>query len=368
MGPYDRPNRPHATGAAELSARLLDWYDRHRRVLPWRAGPSERPDTYRVWLSEVMLQQTRAAAVGPYFRAFVARWPDVHALAAASLDEVLAAWVGLGYYARARNLHECARRIAGAPGGRFPDTEAAWRQLPGIGPYTAAAVAAIAFDHPAVVVDGNVERVIARLYAVKAAMPAAKPALRELARALTPRCRAGDYAQGLMDLGATVCTPKRPRCASCPWEDACAARRLGYPERFPKRRAKRDKPARRGVAFVLTRPDGAIWLRRRPQVGLLGGMLEVPSTPWRAAAWTAAAARRQAPLRRPWRPLAGVVRHGFTHFDLELAVWLGLTAGRSPIEGMWCKIEAIDKLALPTLMRKVVAHAISLSTAGRRTT
>ncbi|HZT50868.1 MAG TPA: A/G-specific adenine glycosylase, partial [Stellaceae bacterium] len=269
---------------------LLAWYDRHRRVLPWRALPGERPDPYRVWLSEVMLQQTTVPAVMGYFARFLERWPDVAALAAAPLDEVLHAWQGLGYYARARNLHACARAVVARHGGAFPRDEAALRALPGIGDYTAAAIAAIAFDRRAAPVDGNVERVTARLFAIETPLPEAKPELRRLAASLVPERRAGDYAQAAMDLGATLCTPRKPRCVLCPWREECRARALGVAENLPRRRAAAARPVRRGVAFWAVREDGAVLLRRRPEAGLLGGMMEVPSTPWRAAEWSEAEA------------------------------------------------------------------------------
>jgi A/G-specific adenine glycosylase len=236
-------------------ADLLAWYDRHRRVLPWRALPGETPDPYRVWLSEIMLQQTTVRAVAPYFARFTARWPDVRALAAAPLEDVLRLWAGLGYYARARNLHACARAVAERHGGRFPQSEAELAALPGIGPYTAAAIAAIAFDARAAPVDGNIERVVARLFAVEDELPAAKPTIRRLAETLVPAARAGDFAQALMDLGATVCTPRKPACALCPWIDECAARRRGDPESFPVKAPKREGRLRCGAAFVVVRAD-----------------------------------------------------------------------------------------------------------------
>jgi A/G-specific adenine glycosylase len=350
---------------ADLSRRLLAWYDRHARSLPWRVRAGERPDPYRVWLAEIMLQQTTTAAVGPYFRRFIARWPTVRELAAARIDQVLAAWSGLGYYARARNLHRCARVVVNERDGRFPDTEEALRELPGVGAYTAAAVAAIAFDRRAVVVDGNVERVMARMFAIDAPLPRARQAIVDKASELTPPTRAGDYAQGVMDLGATICTARKPRCMLCPWADACLARAAGDPERYARRAPKPAKPQRRGVAFFLIRPDGAIWLRRRPERGLLGGLMEVPSTPWRDRAWSEAAARRAAPMALAWRELPGAVRHGFTHFDLELKVWAG-RVGRAAVrdqrlifeDGEWVPPDRLAELGLPTLMKKIVAHAL----------
>ena len=343
--------------ALSLPERLLVWYDRHRRVLPWRAPPGVRPDPYRVWLSEIMLQQTTVVAVAPYFTAFLARWPDVAALAAADLDAVLHAWQGLGYYARARNLHACARVIVARHDGGFPTDEAALRALPGIGAYTAAAIAAIAFGHKATAVDGNVERVIARLRAVTTPLPDAKPALHRLAAALTPARRTGDYAQALMDLGATVCTKRRPKCELCPWREPCRARSQAIADTLPARRPKAERPLRRGVAFWAVRGDGAVLLRRRAESGLLGGMMEVPSTTWRVEPWVLTDARKMAPVAARWRKLPGVVRHGFTHFELELVVLVG-TAGRDAGDGIWVAPDRLGDHALPTLMKKVAAHAL----------
>jgi A/G-specific adenine glycosylase len=336
-------------------AALLAWYDRHRRSLPWRPPAGIRPDPYRVWLSEIMLQQTTVASVGPYFDRFVARWPDLAALAAASLDDVLQHWQGLGYYARARNLHACARAVVAQHGGEFPSEPRALRALPGIGDYTAAAIAAIAFGRRAAPVDGNVERVVARLYAVPEPFPAAKTRLRELAHSLVPKDRAGDFAQALMDLGATICTPRRPRCVLCPWRPCCAAAASGQAEVLPLRADKPKRPLRYGIAFWLTRPDGAVLLRRRPEKGLLGGMTEFPSTPWRAEPWTLSEAVHVAPAATEWTPLPGTVRHGFTHFLLELAI----LAGRGEVEGSWSRIDRFGEYALPSLMKKVARHVVS---------
>jgi len=343
---------------ARHAARLLAWYDRHRRRLPWRALPGEPVDPYRVWLSEIMLQQTTTVTVRPYFEEFLARWPSVAALAAAPLDDVLVVWAGLGYYARARNLHQCARAVVTLHGGRFPDHEAGLRALPGIGPYTAAAVAAIAFDRPAAVMDGNIERVLSRLFTVAESLPEAKPALRKLAALLTPTARPGDYAQAMMDLGATLCTPRKPACALCPLTESCAARQAGNPEDYPVKRAKPERPLRRGVVFWAMRADGAVLLRRRPDKGLLGGMIEVPSTEWIAAPIDLDQARRAAPLRAPWRVLDGLVSHGFTHFQLELTVLAAKVRLGDPKLGIWCPLDRIGEQALPTLFRKVVRHAL----------
>ncbi len=315
------------TTARARADALLAWYDRHARILPWRVGPAarlagERPDPYRVWLSEVMLQQTTVAAATGHFLRFVERWPDVHALAAAPRDEVLGAWAGLGYYARARKLHDCAGVVSRDLGGRFPSTEEGLRELPGIGPYTAAAVAAIAFDEPAVVVDGNVERVMARLFAEEAPLPGLKPALRARAAELTPRERPGDYAQAVMDLGATVCAPARPACLACPWRQACRGHALGIAATLPRRAPKPAKPVRHGVAWVALDPQRRILTERRAERGLLGGMLAVPSSDWTSPAEAGAGLEHAAPpLPGDWQP-AGEVRHTFTHFHLRLEIRL----------------------------------------------
>jgi A/G-specific adenine glycosylase len=340
------------------SETLLAWYDGNRRWLPWRAAPGERADPYHVWLSEIMLQQTTVATVGPYFGSFLARWPSVGDLATAELDEVLHAWQGLGYYARARNLHRCARHVAGDLDGVFPDNEADLRQLPGIGVYTAAAIAAIAFGRRAVVVDGNVERVMARVFAVREPLPGAKAKLYELANRLTPESRAGDHAQAVMDLGATICTPRGPKCLLCPWKRDCAGR--DGAESLPRRAPKPQRPTRRGVAFWITRPDGSVLLRRRPEKGLLGGMIEVPSTDWVAEAMPVPAkARKDSPLPAlNWRELPGVVTHTFTHFHLELHVITGRVGRNAGPKALWRHPDEFSGQALPTVMKKVARHAL----------
>jgi A/G-specific adenine glycosylase len=346
---------------------LLAWYDRHARALPWRVPPARRaagvrPDPYRVWLSEVMLQQTTVAAATGYFLRFTARWPDVHALAAGPRAEVLAAWAGLGYYARARNLHACARVVSAELGGRFPETEDGLRALPGIGPYTAAAIAAIAFDAPAAVVDGNVERVMARLFAETDPLPAVKPALRARAAGLTPRHRPGDYAQGAMDLGATVCTPARPACLACPWRGACRGHALGVAATLPRRAPKLTKPVRHGIAWAALDPAGHILTVRRADQGLLGGMLAVPSTDWHAAGAAPGSAREpEPPLPGAWAG-AGEVRHVLTHFNLRLEVRvLRLTdiggAGFLPADAA--------ESAMPTVFAKAVRLALGGRAKGR---
>jgi A/G-specific adenine glycosylase len=315
-----------------------------------------------------MLQQTTVKAVAPYYARFLQRWDDVRALAAAPLEDVLKAWAGLGYYARARNLHACARAVVERRGGKFPASVAELRALPGIGEYTAAAIAAIAYDLPATPVDGNVERVIARLYAVETPLPAAKPEIRRLAADLTPQHRAGDFAQAMMDLGATLCSPKNPACALCPWSDACTAYARGEAESLPRRTPKREGTLRRGAAFVARRADGMVLLRTRPAKGLLGAMTEVPTTQWRHD-FDEGEARQGAPRfsatktqkRMAWRKVTGVVRHVFTHFPLELSVYTADVPARTPAPAgtRWVALASLAGEALPSVMRKVVAHALS---------
>jgi A/G-specific adenine glycosylase len=354
------PRRKKAPSAPDPAA-LLAWYDRHARVLPWRARKGARPDPYAVWLSEIMLQQTTVKTVGPYFAKFLSAWPTVEALAAASLDDVLRAWAGLGYYARARNLHACARAIVERHGGIFPIDIEGLRALPGIGDYTAAAVGAIAFDAAAVPVDGNVERVVTRLFAIEAALPAAKPEIKRLATSLLPASRSGDFAQALMDLGATICSPKRPACALCPWNEACAARARGDQDTFPRKVPKREGRLRRGAAFVALRADGRVLLRQRPEKGLLGSMTEVPGSEW-AHDFNAASALDAAPFRgkAKWRKLPGVVTHVFTHFPLELIVFVATVprAAAAPKGARWADVAGLGGEALPSVMRKVLTHAL----------
>jgi len=366
----------HGANSLPQPTDLLAWYDRHRRRLPWRAAVGERADPYRVWLSEIMLQQTTVKAVAPYYARFLARWPDVRALAMAPLEDVLKAWAGLGYYARARNLHACARAVVERHGGEFPASETALRALPGIGAYTAAAIAAIAFDVPTTAVDGNVERVIARLHAVELPLPAAKPQLRRLAGALTPQTRAGDFAQAMMDLGAMICTPKKPSCALCPWHESCAAHERGDAELLPRRMAKREGALRRGAAFVALRADGRVLVRTRPAQGLLGAMTEVPTTPWAhdfdernalAAAPRFLSAPRHGKSKISWRRVAGVVSHAFTHFPLVLTVYAARIPKDTPPPpgARWVRIDELAGEALPSLMRKVVAHALDSEAISR---
>jgi A/G-specific adenine glycosylase len=367
-----------------VSQRLLRWYDSHARELPWRVPPRQREktfgekaggekaggagspvppglaDPYKVWLSEIMLQQTTVTAVQPYFRDFTQRWPRVSDLAAASLDDVLTAWAGLGYYARARNLHRCAIHVTEQLDGVFPDCEEGLLALPGIGPYTAAAIAAIAFDHPATVVDGNVERVVSRLFALTDPLPAVKPEMKRHAAMLTPEARPGDFAQAMMDLGATICVPRSPKCMLCPLSDLCMARAKGIAGELPRKSPKPERPTRRAIAFWAQRPDGSVLLRRREPKGLLGGMMEIPSTPWRETSWSEGEAMRHIPYASEWRELEGVVRHTFTHFHFEIEVWASLVDERSEAlaESKWITIDGLSDEALPSVMRKIIKHAL----------
>lgn len=344
---------------------LLAWYDEERRDLPWRVAPGRRADPYRVWLSEIMLQQTTVKAVIPYYLRFLARWPTVRALADAPLDDVLAAWAGLGYYSRARNLHKCAVVVACEPEGKFPSTLGELQKLPGIGPYTAAAIAAIAFGEPTTPVDGNVERVVARLFAVRQPLPAAKTELKRLAATLTPERRAGDFAQAMMDLGAGICTPKRPSCLVCPVQQDCAGSAHGIAEQLPIRLERAERPQRVGFAFVALREDGQVLLRKRPEAGLLGGMLEVPGTEWRDLLPPVREALRTAPVRADWWAVPGTVVHVFTHFRLEVVVYRALvpsdatlTFWAEPERCRWVARRDLHAAAVPSVMRKIIAHAL----------
>lgn len=359
-GPSKKRAISHETRLQPLvhASDLLAWYDRNRRKLPWRAENGVKPDPYRVWLSEIMLQQTNVKTVAPYYAKFLSRWPSVTDLAEERLEEVLKLWAGLGYYARARNLHACAQTVLAKHAGRFPDTEPELRTLPGIGAYTAAAIAAIAFERKATPVDGNIERVIARLFAVEDKLPAAKPKIQALAATLTPEQRAGDFAQAMMDLGATICTPKRPACSLCPWSEPCVARKRGDQETFPRKIEKSEGKLRRGAAFVALRADGALLARTRPDKGLLAKMTEVPTTEW-SHDFDDNDALASAPLKASWRRLPGTVTHIFTHFPLELAVYrTSLPKGARAPKGMrFIEADEIEGEAFPNVMRKVIAHA-----------
>lgn len=336
------------------AAALLAWYDRHRRDLPWRARPGESPDPYRVWLSEIMLQQTTVQAVKPYFARFLTLFPTVEALAAAPAEQVMAAWAGLGYYSRARNLHACARAVVEAHGGCFPGDEEALRALPGIGAYTAGAVAAIAFNRRAAAVDGNVERVFSRILALEEPLPGARARIAAAVLAVTPEGRPGDFAQALMDLGATICTPRKPACALCPWRDPCRARAAGTQESFPRKAAKKAGVQRRGAVFLVLDAD-ALLLRTRPGKGLLGGMAELPGTEWKPDHDPLSALAAQ-PMPLAWTVANEAVRHVFTHFPLELAVFAArVPAGATAPEGMrFTPLAQLDEEPLPTLMRKAI--------------
>jgi A/G-specific adenine glycosylase len=351
--------------AVPFGVRILDWYDRNRRDLPWRAAPGARPDPYVVWLSEIMLQQTGVTVVTRYFAAFLDHWPTVNALASAPPEAVLRAWAGLGYYQRARNLHACAQVVATDHGGRFPETEAQLRDLPGIGAYASAAIAAIAFDRRAVVIDGNVERVICRFFALDAVARKAKPQIRRLADSVTPANRSGDFAQAMMDLGATVCTPRRPACTRCPVRATCQGFQIGAPEGFPRKMQKPDRPVRAGALFYIRRGDGSILVRTRAAAGLLGGMTEIPGTEWLA---TTRIPRRCPPLpsalagfdRQSFHAVPGHVRHVFTHFTVLLSVFVARVTDPLwvPPGCRWVAETALEENeALPTVMRKAIAHA-----------
>ncbi len=349
--------------ALDRPALLLDWYDRHRRRLPWRPPAGERADPYRVWLSEIMLQQTGVKTVGPYFEKFVSRWPDVTALGSATQDDVLRMWAGLGYYSRARNLHACAVAVLRDHGGVFPGTEAGLRALPGIGPYTAAAIAAIAFDVRTMPVDGNIERVVSRLYAVEEPLPQAKPRIQELAATLLGPSRAGDSAQALMDLGSSICTPKKPACALCPLNEDCVARARGDQEAFPRKAPKKTGTLRRGAAFIVTRGEDLL-VRTRAEKGLLGGMTEVPGSDWLAGQDDKAALKQTPALKgvTRWQRKVGVVTHVFTHFPLELVIYTAEVAARTraPAGMRWVPIATLAGEALPNVMRKAIAHGLGL--------
>jgi A/G-specific adenine glycosylase len=350
------PPRRAATQTPGIARGVLSWWDRHRRKLPWRAEPGEAIDPYRVWLSEILLQQTTVTAVIPYFERFQAQWPRVDDLAAAPIEDVMRAFAGLGYYSRARNLHACAREIV-RRGGAFPTNEAELRGLPGIGAYTAAAVAAIAFDEPAAPVDGNIARIMTRLYAIDRPIANARGAIAKAAAALTPHGRPGDFAQALMDIGATICTPRNPDCPACPMRSACAARASGEPQAYPRKAPRKVRPHRKGAAFFAQAEDGSILLRTRAPEGLLGGTLELPGTPW-SLDYAPDAGASGAPFPALWRLTPGLVEQAFTHFSLALNVYAVRLADKAPARDgcFWVKREEIPGAALSSLMRKAVAH------------
>ena len=340
----------------EMPALLLEWYDRHARQMPWRTGPDARkagamPDPYAVWMSEIMLQQTTVVTVKEYFNRFITRWPTVRDLAAAQDADVMAEWAGLGYYARARNLLKCARAVVADHGAAFPADHAALLKLPGIGPYTAAAVSSIAFDLPHAVLDGNVERVMARVYDIHTPLPEAKSVLMEKAQALTPDARPGDYAQAVMDLGATICTPRSPACGICPWRDACAARNAGTMADLPRKTPKKPKPVRHGTVYLGRRADGAWLLETRPEKGLLGGMLGWPGSDW--VDTSLPHPDSTPPARGDWEEIESDVRHTFTHFHLILRVMTAeLPHHAEPYHGTFKPLSDFKPTDLPTVMRK----------------
>jgi A/G-specific adenine glycosylase len=354
-------NLPSASVKAQsppIAPRVLAWWDRHRRTLPWRAERGCDGDPYLVWLSEILLQQTTVQAVIPYFERFRKLWPRVEDLAAAPLEDIMRAFAGLGYYSRARNLHACAREIA-RRGGAFPRSEAELRTLPGIGAYTAAAVAAIAFNEPTAPVDGNIARIIARLHAIELPIARARSAIAEAAAALATSDRPGDFAQALMDIGATICTPRNPACPACPMQSACAAFAAGDPGAYPRKAIGKPRPHRRGAAFFAQAADGSILLRTRPPRGLLGGTLELPGTSW-SPDYQPDEAMREAPLPASWRQAPGCVEHVFSHFSLALTIYVARLSQAPPAHGdcVWMAPDAIEGAALSSLMRKAVAHGL----------
>ncbi len=358
----------HNFATSDFPARILGWYDRHARVLPWRKPPGEAADAYHVWLSEIMLQQTTVATVGPYYGKFLQNWPTVQDLASAPLDDVLSAWAGLGYYARARNLHKCAIAVCERYDGDFPSTEAELLTLPGVGAYTAAAVAAIAFQQPAVVLDGNIERIVSRVFRFQGELPKGREALRELAGRLSPKDRPGDYAQALMDIGATVCTPKKPECGDCPVSIHCAANMEGDAASYPRKAPKKVKPTRKAVVLWVENQKGDILMRRREESGLLGGMMEFPSTHWddqTVADSEVTDLLAQLGMMPDIARVSGhsVVKHTFTHFHLELSPLVIRLAGAKRAtsnEIQWVSTSDFGDIALPTLMKKV-ADAVQAS-------
>ena len=343
-----------------LQNSLLDWYACHGRTLPWRVR-NGLGDPYRVWLSEVMLQQTTVSTVQPYFNEFIRRWPSFEALARAELDDVLHAWQGLGYYSRARNLHKCARIVLAKYKGILPDDERELLRLPGIGPYTAAAIVAIAFGYPSAPVDGNVVRVISRLMNVQTPLPALQHEILSLFAPIVPKGSPGDFVQAIMDLGATICMPRKLKCNQCPLIHFCEAQKCGVAENLPVRAPKKKKPTRRGVIFWTENTSGKILLRRRPEKGLLGGMMAFPSTDWREEIWDVDEAIKSAPFNLKWQPLSGTIRHNFTHFHLELTVLSGHAFSKQEGLDVWIRPENFTDYALPTLMKKIAKHVVSLS-------
>lgn len=334
---------------------LLNWYDRNKRDFPWRSHFGDKPDVYNIWLSEIMLQQTRTVTVCSYYEDFLNQWPTIQELATATQHDVLKAWAGLGYYTRARNLHACAKIVAQKYGGIFPKTEEELMALPGIGLYTANAIMAIGYNQPSTVVDGNVRRVISRLYRIDVPLPANSPKIRALAASLTSLRRPGDYAQAIMDLGATICKPRKPNCQKCPWKNICKAWSDGNPENYPKRKLKGKNRRRYGIIYWIERSDGAIVLRKRPEKGMLAGMIEIPNTEWQDRKLSERSVRTQSPLPISWEPIVGQITHSFSHFDLELEI-ISAKSEIKPEGTFWCSRKNLRSEAFPRLMVKVVEH------------
>ena len=339
--------------------KLLNWYDQNKRLMPWRPKDGSQPEPYKVWLSEIMLQQTQVATAIPYFEKFLIRWPSISELADAKLDDVLIEWAGLGYYARARNLHRCAKIITNSFHGIFPNQEKTLLKLPGVGAYTAAAIMAIAFDTKATPMDGNFERVTARLNAIENPLPAVKPLLKKYATMATPDYRPGDYAQAVMDLGATICTPKKPQCNKCPVNDLCLSLEKGKTELIPKKTPKRKKPTRFGIAFLCINSNREILLRRRPDKGLYAGMMEVPGTPWIESLPGQAQILNSEPIKADWQDVPGTIVHMFTHFKLEIKVLRANPKNYKKFNNLiWQPIDSFQKAGLPSLMLKIIRHGL----------
>ncbi|AQX27639.1 MULTISPECIES: A/G-specific adenine glycosylase [unclassified Bartonella] len=344
----------------EISSLLLSWYDKNYRHLPWRMSPQKQitgiyPDPYQIWLSEVMLQQTTVKTVKPYFKKFLKLWPDLFSLSRASQEDIMKAWAGLGYYSRARNLKNCATQLVKNHGGKFPQSVKILRTLPGIGDYTAAAIAAIAFGYPVAVVDGNVERVITRLFAITSVLPKAKPEIKEKTQEITDVKRPGDFAQAMMDLGSTICTPRKPSCLLCPLQSVCKATKMQAVEVFPIKAPKKERPLRTGAAFVAINENKQIYLEKRQHTKLLNGMTQIPNN----IGINEENGLQNAPFSANWE-LKGQITHIFTHFSLKLNVYCADNIHGIKLEnGWWCDIHHLTQEALPTVMKKAIAVAIA---------
>lgn len=344
----------------EYHKALLKWYDDEGRTLPWRAKNKQVINPYHVWLSEIMLQQTTVITVIPYFLSFIQRWPTFQALSQASLDDILHAWQGLGYYARARNLHRCAQKITSDYHGTLPTTSEELIKLPGIGPYTAKAIAAIAFNQDVLPIDGNIARILSRLYGISSPLPAGMTEIQNVAVIFTPQIRPGDFAQAMMDLGATICIPRTPLCEKCPFQTGCKAHALGIAAELPVKIKKRARPQKYAVAYILKRKDGAILLRKRPEKGLLGGMMGVPTSEWRLNRLESHLLNVEAPLEMEWECLEEIIHHSFTHFDLEVDLYYGNISPQeaSSLEGDWIFLDQLKLYALPKLFKKIIEASL----------